>query len=275
MNMQPRHLARRTTALLSTIAASGLLGLPALAGGLPVGPTNTNNSQAQAPSSSDQMQCVPGTQANAPSATAAPDASASSAAQLPNQSDPRAGLSPSNQTVVSSANSDSTNSASNVPMSGSYTSSGNNNSSDQNRSYGNVLAQGGATSGGFASQQVWAANNPDAYRTVSSRISSNEERPNFIGTTAGSMGSGTSASSSMSSSATSQPYSQSSQSTTSTTIAQCPNGMTPQSTTPSMRQAPGQDGSSSQPSMQQSSPQPTTGNQTPQSPADDNSGRTR
>lgn len=268
MNMQKRHLTRKTTALLSAIAASGLLGLPALAGN-PASVTNAGTNQAQAPSNVDS-QCIPSNQANQPSTTAAPDASAPAAAQLPNQSDPRTGTAPSNQTVSpgnqtadNSTSVPSTN-ASAVQARDAADTSRQAASYEQGNAYGNVLSQGGATAGGFASQQVLAANNPDAYRSVSSRISSNEQRPNYSsGTGVTGMGSTPTSTDSTRSTTGTQPYSQSSRATASTTIALCPSGTTPQSTAPSTRQAPSQPSLNAQPSSsEQASPQQTTGNET-------------
>ncbi|MBW4471827.1 MAG: hypothetical protein KME45_15655 [Stenomitos rutilans HA7619-LM2] len=284
MNMQKNHLARKTTALLSAIAASSFLGLPALAGSS-VGMTNTGIDLAQTPSNIDQSQCIPSNQANQPSTTATPDASAPAAAQLPNQSDPRTGISSSDQTVSSSsqtsgnaANTPSTN-ASAVQAADSANTNRQTSSYNQGSAYGDVLSQGGATTGGFARQQVLAANNPDDYRMVSSRISSNEERSNYRSGASlnGNMGSTMSSNDSTRSTTGNQPYNQSSSSAASTTIALCPNGVTsPQSVTPSTRQAPSQPNLDTQPSSsQQVSPQQPTGNETRQSPADDNSGRTR
>ncbi|MBW4692562.1 MAG: hypothetical protein KME27_12435 [Lyngbya sp. HA4199-MV5] len=282
MTMQKRLLAQKTTALLSAIAASSLLGLPALAGN-PAGATNAGSNQAQAPSNVDQPQCVPSNQANQPSTTATPDASAPAAAQLPNQSDPRAGISPSDQTVSPSnqttSPSNQTTSASGVQPVDTGDASRQTASYNRGGSYGDVLSQGGATAGGFASQQVSAANNPSAYQSSSSRISSNEKRPNYGNSSAGmdgNMSSTMRSNDSMRSTTGSQPYNQSSRATASTTIALCPNGTTPQSATPSTRQAPSQPTLDAQPSpSQQTSPQQPSGNETRQSPADDNGGRTR
>lgn len=251
MNMQKNHTARKATALLSAIAASSLLGLPALAGGS-VGDANKGREQAQ--SYPNQMQCAPTTQSNLPSTTAAPDASAPAAAQLPNQSDPRAGLSPSDQTQTANRKPvESSTSASSVQMNKPS------NTSSQNTSFNNVLAQGGVTAGGFASRQVSAANNPEAYRMVNSRYGSNQERPNNYKSDAGmtgNMGSTMSANESMRSDAMNQPSSQSSR-MTGTTIAQCPGVMMmPQSTTtPDMRQTPSQPNAGNRINNQQTLPQ--------------------
>jgi hypothetical protein len=277
MTTQHNHLARKATALLSAIAASGLLGLPALAGGLS-GNAPSAGRQAQTPSGPDQTQCTPINQSsNAPTAT--PDASANGAAQLPNQADPRAGVTPSDQ--ASSRIDGSTASTSSIQMNDAS------NARSQNSAYRDVLSQGGATSGGFASQQVAMANNPDGYRTASSRYSSNDPRANYgnyrnsdntasnnaMGNNAmGNTSAGMNSSDSMRSDSMRQSSSQSSRMTTGTTIARCPEGMMPRSTTPESRQAPGQPN----PGMQ-TSPQPTDPQmrQAPQAPADDNGSRTR
>lgn len=277
MNKQTSHMARRTTALLGAIAASSFLSLPALAGVPTNNDANTGGNQAQAPVSLDQTQCMPTSQSNVPSTTAMPEASAPTAAQLPNQSDPRAGTSLPGQTVTSRPN-DSMTSASRVEMSNSSNTSSNTSSQptayDQNRSSsdGNVLAQGGATSGGFASRQVSAASNPEAYRTVSSRYSSNQERPNYGGNSTSMTGKADAmmnTNESMRSDLTNHPYMSSpqatgnttmasSQVTGTTTIARCPTEMTtPQSTMPQMRQSPGQSNSGTQSSPQMSPQQPT------------------
>jgi len=220
MNMQKNHTARKATALLSAIAASSLLGLPAFAGGS-VGDANQGREQTQAPSRPSQMQCASTTRSSS-SITATPDASALASAQLPNQADPRAGLSPSNQTQTANRSSvESTTSASSVKVNQPS------NTSSQKTSFNDVLAQGGATAGGFASRQVSAANNPEAYRMVNSRYGSNQERPNDYKSDAGmtgNMGSTMSANESMRSDAMNQPSIQSSQ-MTGTMIAQCPGGM--------------------------------------------------
>lgn len=285
MYMQKSHLARKTTALLSAIAASSFLSLPVLAGN-PVGTTNTGTTQAQTPSNVDPSQCVPSNQANQPSTTAAPDATAPAAAELPNQSDPRAGISPSGQTVPSAdqtAGNSTTTPGTNASTIQSRDAADSNRqfaSEAQGSAYGDVLSQGGATAGGFASQQVLTANNPGAYRSTSSRITSNQERPNYNNSTSnsgastsGNVGSTVNSSGSMRSD-TGNQSNQSSRATASTTIALCPSGTTPRSAAPSTRQAPSQPNLDTQSSSQQMSPQ-QPGNETRQSPADDNSGRTR
>ncbi|WP_181357443.1 hypothetical protein [Stenomitos frigidus] len=280
MSTQPNHFARKTTALLSAIAASSLLGLPALAGGL----STTTDRQAQAQSSPDQMQCMPMTQSNNPSSTATPDASATGAAQVPNQADPRTGTASADQAASSdptmSSRMDSSAGTSSMQTSAPDTRS-------ERSAYGDVLSQGGATAGGFASQQVAAANNPDGYKSVSSRYTSNDPRANYMSNAAtmrsdsmrsDSMRSDLMRSDLMRSDSMSQPSRQSSRMTTGTTIARCPEGMMPRSSTPELRQAPGQPNPGMQMSPQPTNPQAAPqrpDSQTRQSPADDNGGRAR
>jgi hypothetical protein len=283
MTTQHHHLARKATALLSAIAASSLLGLPALAGGLSGNATSAGE-QAQTPSGSDQTQCTPVNQSsNAPTAT--PDASANGAAQLPNQADPRAGATPSEQ---ASRTDGSTANTSSMQMNDAA------NARSQNSAYRDVLSQGGATSGGFASQQVAMANNPDGYRTASSRYSSNDPRANdgnyrnsdntassnaMSNNAMGNTSAGMNSSDSLRSDSMRQPSSQSSRMTTGTMIAQCPSGTVPRSATPENRQAtPENRQAPDQPNPgMQTSPQPTDPQmrQAPQAPADDNGSRTR
>lgn len=231
MNTQKSQtLMGRATAILSAIAASSLLGLPALAGGLS-GNANKLGGQAQAPASPDQMQCLPTTQSSRPSGMVAPDASAPGAAQLPNQADPRTGTVPSDQTV-SSRTDVSTADTSTVQTTQPS------NTRSEGRTHGDVLAQGGATAGGFASQQVAAANNPEAYKMASSRYSSNELRTNNANGGTAMMRNASAARNaddSMRSNTMSQPSNQSSQTTTDMTIAQCPSEMMPRSSMPESR----------------------------------------
>lgn len=296
-----QSLAKKATALFSAIAASSLLGLPALAGGRTDANTAPAN-QTQATPSSVQAQCIPDTQSNLPATTATPDASAPGASQLPNQADPRTGLSSSGQTVTQSAGDPTASVSSGQPVTSSTDLSNNRNGAgsygdalaqggvtagglanqqvtaasnpDANRNasssqyqvsgYGNVLSQGGATAGGFASQQVGAANNPDANRTVSSRYSSNEVRINTNNRDERGRTATVVTSGSTRADAINQSLNQSSRSMTGTTIAQCPPGAVLRSPTPEMRR------SLDQPSQDTQIAPQSTDPQLRQSPADTN-----
>lgn len=234
MNMKrSQSLARKATALLSAIAASSLLGLPALAGGkndagnMPTAQSPATQSQT---TDSSQMQCVPNAQSSLPSTTATPDAAAPSASQTPNQADPRAGLSQPDQMTQRTE----TQSASDMRMVAPNMNVSNDRS--QSASYGDVLAQGGVTTGGFASQKLAMSRNSNANRDMSDRYNSNQasmstDRSSMTGNASATM----SADSMMS-----QPSNSSSRSMTGTTIAQCPPGMTPGASQSEMRQSPAQ-----------------------------------
>lgn len=205
-----RNLAKKATAVLSAIAASSFLGLPALAQ-LDSNSGNNQTPYSQAPYRSDSGECVPisGNQAsNSVSNTNVTnrdarvngadaitrgsaqyegsqinqlgnDASQTGTSVFPNQSDPRTG-SGMTQTPVEGVGGpiDSSN-AREIPT----TSTNNNQINDrsqgnyesQNRdgdladsvTFGNVLASGGATTGGFARQLVESASDTDNYPTLS------------------------------------------------------------------------------------------------------------
>ena len=193
-----RNITRKTTAIIGTIAASSLLGLPVLAqtNSSPMNrsvecvPSNTQSSSTVNRSSSNTSTntSVPGTAAGAVDVSPSGDASNTGAPVLPNQSDPRSTPatqgtisnemgattdgSISGQTSVSNTNRINSNTQSNrtTDTSTTYTAYEPSTSrSYRSQSYGvstdpiynNVLGWGGATAGAFANNMVNQASNPN------------------------------------------------------------------------------------------------------------------
>ena len=165
MNMKmQQNLAKKTTALLSAVAASSLLGLPALAQMTP-----NSNQNTQPNSSQNSSECVPiVSQSGTPSSTlgSAADASQPGVRSFPNQADPRAGaiLPGTNQSSIGGPVDNQSQSNAQTIDYNSRSQAYNNSSNGQFSSYGNqsnrsgdVLSFGGSTNGGHAREIVEAA----------------------------------------------------------------------------------------------------------------------